>query len=190
MEKFSVCTTPPGCHNGCGIKVLVTDGRIKEIRGDPSNPFNAGSLCPRGVALPRTVYSSERVLHPLRKTAAGWKRISWAEALAEIEERFLSAGPGSSVFCKGTGRDIGSWLSRLAWGFGSPEYYALGPGSGSACLMPRMSISHAVLGGFPVADCSQYFEKRYDDPGWKLPGCILVWGSNPVDSNPDGFLGQ
>ncbi len=190
MEKCSVCTTPPGCHNGCGIRVSVTDGRITEIRGDPENPYNSGSLCPRGAALPGTVYSSDRVLHPLRKTSAGWKRISWTEALSEIGERFLSAGADSSIFCKGTGRDIGPWLSRLAWGFGSPEYYALGPGSGSACLMPRMSISHAVMGGFPVADCSQYFQKRYDDPRWKLPECILVWGSNPVDSNPDGFLGK
>lgn len=193
-ERYTVCTTPPGCHNGCGIKAVLEGGRVVEIRGDPDNPFNSGSLCPRGAALPETVYHPDRILHPLRKTRSGWKRTTWSDAYRTIEDRFLSAreksGADSVIFCKGTGRDIGPWLSRLAYGFGSPEYYALGPGSGSACLMPRMSISHALFGGFPVADCAQYFEKRYDDPRWKLPKAILIWGSNPVDSNPDGFLGQ
>lgn len=194
IERRTICSTPPGCHNGCGIIALLENGRVTEVRGDPSNPFNRGSLCPRGAALPATVYHSERVLHPLRKTSAGWTRIGWEDAMDLVEERFCSArdrhGPESVIFCKGTGRDIGPWLSRLAYGFGSPEYYAFGPGSGSACLMPRMSVTHAVFGGYPAADCSQYFARRYEDPRWRLPECILVWGSNPVDSNPDGFLGQ
>ena len=191
----TICTTPPGCHNGCGIFALVDEtGRVREIRGDPSNPFNSGSLCPRGVALPSTVYHAHRQLHPLVKTKSGWKKLSWEDALNRAGDAFLHArekhGASSVIFCKGTGRDIGPWLSRLAYGFGSSEYYALGPGSGSACLMPRMSITNALFGGFMVADCSQYFPGRYNDSRWKLPECILVWGSNPVDSNPDGFLGQ
>lgn len=194
MEKRTVCSTPPGCHNGCGLIATVENGRVTRIKGDPSNPFNGGSICPRGAALPETVYNRDRILHPMRKTSSGWKRASWESAMSEVVERFglarETAGPESVIFCKGTGRDIGPWLSRLAYGFGSPEYYALGPGSGSACLMPRMSITHALLGGFLTADCSQYSRLRYDDPTWRLPKCILIWGSNPVDSNPDGFLGQ
>ncbi len=195
MRKIrTICTTPPGCHNGCGIIALVDESRVVEIRGDPSNPFNSGTLCPRGAALPETVYHPDRQLHPLIKTRAGWRKASWEEALEMAGDAFLQArekhGPQSVIFCKGTGRDIGPWLSRLAYGFGSSEYYALGPGSGSACLMPRMSVTNAVFGGFMVADCSQYFPLRYNDPRWRLPECILVWGSNPVDSNPDGFLGQ
>lgn len=194
LEKRTICTTPPGCHNGCGIIALVRNGRVTEIRGDRANPFNRGALCPRGAALPRTVHHPDRVLHPLRKTRGGWKGISWEEALDTVAGRFLDArersGARSVIFCKGTGRDTGPWLSRLALGFGSPEYYALGPGSGSACLMPRMSVCHSLFGGWPVADCSQYFRDRYDDPRWVLPRCLLIWGSNPVDSNPDGFLGQ
>ena len=190
----TICTTPPGCHNGCGIIAQVNGGRVTEIRGDTSNPFNSGSLCPRGAALPATVYHPDRQLYPLIKNRAGWRKVSWEEAFNMAGDAFLEArekhGPSSVIFCKGTGRDIGPWLSRLAYGFGSSEYYALGPGSGSACLMPRMSITNAVFGGFMVADCSQYFPQRYNDPRWRLPECILIWGSNPVDSNPDGFLGQ
>lgn len=176
----------------------VSGGRLVEVRGDPDNPFNRGSLCPRGLAAPALVYSSKRILHPMvrtgRRGSGSWRRVSWPRALrrataglAEARDRY---GPESVVFCKGTGRDIGPWLSRLAWGFGSPNYFALGPGSGSACLMPRMTAATAMMGRHFVADCSQYHPLRYGDPRWRRPDCILVWGCNPVISNPDGFLGQ
>lgn len=152
-------------------------------------------MCPRGLAVIGTLYDPARVLHPMVRSKGGsWKRATWNEALQRAADSFLEAretcGPRSVLFLKGTGRDIGPWLSRLAGGFGSPEYYALGPGSGSACLMPRMSVCASLFGGFFTADCSQYFPDRYENSSWKLPECILVWGSNPVASNPDGFLGK
>ncbi len=100
------------------------------------------------------------------------------------------SGARSVIFCKGTGRDTGPWLSRLALGFGSPEYYALGPGSGSACLMPRMSVCHSLFGGWPVADCSQYFRDRYDDPRWVLPRCLLIWVPIRWTQTPTAFWGS
>ena len=33
--------------------------------------------------------------------------------------------------------------------------------------MPRMSVTNAVFGGLMVADCSQYFQLRYNDPRWR-----------------------
>ena len=194
-EVRSVCTTPPGCHCGCGVLLEVSRGRVTGVRGDPENPYNHGYMCPRGYAIADTLYSSQRVLHPMVRTrSGGWKRVSWSEALDRAADSFLTArdtfGPSSALFMKGTGRDVGPWLSALAHGFGSPEYYALGPGSGSACLMPRMSVCASLFGGFFTADCSQYFPDRHENPAWKLPKCILVWGSNPTASNPDGFLGK
>lgn len=194
-EVRTVCTTPPGCHCGCGVILSVSGGRITGVRGDPENPYNRGYICPRGLSVAGTMYSPHRILHPMARSKGGeWKHVSWDEALGRAARAFIAArektGPRSVLFIKGTGRDIGPWLSRLAFGFGSPEYYALRPGSGSACLMPRMSVCASLFGGWFTADCSQYFSDRYGNPAWRPPGCILVWGSNPVASNPDGFLGS
>lgn len=194
-EIRSICTTAPGCHCGCGVFLEVSGGKLTGVRGDPDNPYNRGYLCPRGYAVAGTVYSPRRVLHPMARSPGGsWHRVSWDEALDRAADSFISArerhGPSSVLFIKGTGRDVGPWLSSLASGFRSPEYYALGPGSGSACLMPRMSVCASLFRGFFTADCSQYFPDRYRNPAWRLPGCILVWGSNPLASNPDGFLGK
>lgn len=194
-EVRTVCTTPPGCHCGCGACLEVTRGRVTGVRGDPDNPYNRGYMCRRGLAVTGTLYDPNRVLHPMVRSRSGeWRRTTWDEALDRAAGSFLAArdrsGACSVLFMKGTGRDIGPWLSRLSFGFGSPEYYALGPGSGSACLMPRMSVCASLFGGWFTADCSQYFPDRYREPSWKLPRCILIWGSNPIVSNPDGFLGK
>ena len=41
-----------------------------------------------------------------------------------------------------------------------------------------------------MADCSQFLEKRYDDPQWVPPEVIITWGQNPTIGCPDGFFGH
>jgi anaerobic selenocysteine-containing dehydrogenase/ferredoxin len=53
-----------------------------------------------------------------------------------------------------------------------------------------MAATFSMTGEYFTADCSQYFPDRYAAKEWKVPACILVWGCNPVYSNPDGFLGS
>ncbi len=44
-ESLTVC---PYCSVGCGIIVSVRDGKVINTEGDPDNPINQGSLCPKG----------------------------------------------------------------------------------------------------------------------------------------------
>jgi len=179
--------------------LLYTDasGRLVRIEGDPANPFNRGSLCPRGLAGLQTIHHEDRLLHPLIRAGARgegrWRRASWDEALDLIADRLqairTSSGARSVAFCKGTARDISPYISRLAYSFGSPNYFALGPASGNACFMPRQSLLFATTGDFLVADLAQYHADGYDHPGWTPPETLVLWGCNPVHSNPDGFLG-
>jgi anaerobic selenocysteine-containing dehydrogenase len=49
----------------------------------------------------------------------------------------------------------------------------------------------ALIQGAPAqADCSQFLPLRLDDPEYVIPELIIIWGNNPVKSNPDGFLGH
>ncbi len=195
----SICWSAPGCHGGCGVLLYVDDeGRLVKVEGDPANPFNQGALCPRGLASADTIYHPDRLQHPLIRAGARgegrWRRASWDEALDRIAGEFLAIrreqGPESVLFLKGTARDISPYISRLAYSFGSPNFVACGPASGNACFMPRQSLLFATAGDFQVADCSQHHAARYDDPTWRRPETILLWGSNAVHSNPDGFLGS
>ena len=188
----------PGCHLGCGILMYTDDeGRLVKVEGDPENPFNQGRLCVRCLDLPEVVYSPDRILHPLKRAREDrgkdkWEPIGWDEALDEIAGKILAAkeefGPESVAFYSGTGRDIGQYITRLCWGFNSPNFVFLM--SGQSCYSPRVAGCFSTSGSFWVGDYSQQFPDRYDNPDWKRPDLIVIWGNNPIASNSDGLYGH
>ncbi len=80
-EVPSIC---PYCAVGCGQIVTASkEGKIVNIEGDPENPINRGTLCPKGAA------TYQLAVNPLRHTkvwyrapgAFGWdktKTLEWA----------------------------------------------------------------------------------------------------------------
>ena len=121
-----------------------------------------------------------------------WELIGWDEALDEIAGKILAAkeeyGPESVAFYSGTGRDIGQYITRLCWGFNSPNFVFLM--SGQSCYSPRVAGCFSTSGSFWVGDYSQQFPDRYANPEWKRPDLIVIWGNNPVVSNSDGLYGH
>jgi anaerobic selenocysteine-containing dehydrogenase len=121
-----------------------------------------------------------------------WQEISWDEAfdiieekMGEIREKF---GPESVIFSMGTGRDIGAWICMLAYAYGSPNVmFAL---SGIACYSPRIAAVETVQGDYCILDAAQWLPKRYDDPKYKIPDCIIIWGYNIPASCPDNVFGH
>ncbi len=190
--------TGPGCHNGCGV-LLYTDkeGKLVKVEGDPDNNYNQGRLCLRCLALKDVVNHPDRLKYPMKRAGKRgenkWERISWDEALDTIEERFnkikAEYGAEAVVFAQGTGRDIAPYLERLAFSFGSPNYVCMGL-TGNACYIPRISVQLITHGGATMPDYAQYLPDRYDDPRYKIPECVILWGVNPVVSNSDGNYGH
>ena len=143
------------------------------------------------------MYHPDRILYPLKRVGARgegkFERISWDEAYDICEERFNDIkekhGAESVIFVQGTGRDIGGPITFLTYSFGSPNWVQLGL-SGHSCYTPRLGAMKVTMGDFAVADCSQFLEKRYDDPRWEVPKVIIVWGQNPTNGCPDAFLGH
>jgi anaerobic selenocysteine-containing dehydrogenase len=194
----SIARTGPGCHEGCGVLLYVKAGKLVKVEGDPEFPHNQGRLCPRCLALPQVIYHPDRLRYPMKRAGkrgeGKWERITWEEAYKTICRRFddikRALGPESVIFCQGTGRDIGPYISRLAYSFGSPNKVTFGPLDGHACYAPKVTALAATTGAFEVADCAQFVSDRYENPRWKIPKCIILWGNNPLASNPDGFLGH
>lgn len=188
----------PGCHSGCGILCYVKDGKLTKVEGDPEHPYNQGHICPRCAALPDVVNSEERLLYPMKRDPSqrgncdAWERISWDEALDLVYDTMTELGEKYGkhtlqTFC-GTGRDILWQSQRLAYSMGTPHVESYS--SGLACWMPRLMSYNVSTGGYMMPDCSECHEDRYDNPDYKDPEVIVVWGNNCVASNSDGFFGQ
>ncbi len=186
----------PGCHGGCGVLAHVRDGKVIKIEGDPDHPWNQGRLCSRCLAMTQYLYHPDRITQPMKRVGKRgenkWQAISWDEAFALIEKEMKKIrkdfGPESMVFIQGTGRDIGGWISLLAYAYGSPNWvFGL---SGLACYSPRLMTMWLTYGDYSVADAAQWLPERYDSPKYKVPSCIMVWGQSLPASCPDGFFGH
>jgi anaerobic selenocysteine-containing dehydrogenase len=186
----------PGCHSQCGLLVYSQGNRVLKVEGDPETPYSEGRLCLRCLALPKVVHHPDRLTYPLKRVGergeGKWERISWEAAYTLIEEKTRQIktqfGPESIVVMMGTGRNVWYLGSRLGYtGFGTPNICMFF--SGLSCYAPRLRVMPITQGFFCVADAAQMFPDRFDNPAWKVPQCILIWGNNPVVSNPDSFMG-
>ena len=112
MKNVVHAACPHDCPDACGVLITVENGRATKIQGDPSHPITRGFLCAKVAKYLDRVYSTERMLYPMRrigakepasagKNSAGegtraipagptpaFKRITWDEALDEIAARF------------------------------------------------------------------------------------------------------
>jgi anaerobic selenocysteine-containing dehydrogenase len=142
------------------------------------------------------VYHPDRLTRPLKRVGergeGKWQEISWDEAYKLIEDKLgrirKDYGPESVLFSMGTGRDISPWLCMLAYAYGSPNVvFAL---SGNACYSPRIAAVETVLGDYCVPDAAQWLEKRFNDPKYRKPKCIVIWGYNIPNTCPDNIFGH
>lgn len=186
----------PGCHGGCGVLAYVKDGKLLKLEGDPEHPWNQGRLCARALAMKQYIEHPKRLRKPLiRKGKRGegkYEEVSWDFAYDFIEKNMKKIreefGPESFIFAMGTGRDIGPWICMLAYAYGSPNVmFAL---SGNACYSPRIAALDTYQGDYCVFDAGQWFEKRYDDPRFVLPECMIIWGYNIHSTCPDNLFGH
>lgn len=85
--------TCPYCSVSCGVLIYSLGDKSKNakaeifhIEGDPDNPVNRGTLCPKGAGLLDMVHSPNRLRYPEVREAGSseWKRLSWDEAFTRI----------------------------------------------------------------------------------------------------------
>ena len=196
IVRTTTWSAGPGCHGGCGVLAHMRDGKLEKIEGDREHPWNQGRLCARVLAMTQYVEHPDRLTKPLKRVGergeGKWREISWDEAFNLIEKKMKGIredfGPESMIFAMGTGRDISPWICMLAYAFGSPNVmFAL---SGNACYSPRIAAVDMIQGDYCVFDAGQWLPNRYDDPRFKAPECMIVWGYNIHATCPDNLFGH
>ena len=153
------------------------------------------------LAMPEVIYHKDRILHPMKRAFEDrgldkWEQITWDEAYdmieAKVREIWAEYGPQSIFTLTGTGRE--STLYAPVYGpavLNTPNGQSTCVLSGEACYSPRSTVVNYILGsGYPELDYAAFFPDRYDDPRYEVPKYILVWGKDPLHSNPDGLFGH
>ncbi|MFX1274461.1 MAG: molybdopterin-dependent oxidoreductase [Promethearchaeota archaeon] len=179
MENLKkIRTTCRGCHGGCGVIAYVKDGKVIKVEGDPESPISHGTMCSKGLAITQLAYHPERIIYPMKKNGGVWERCSWEDALDMITNKFNEVikdyGPESIIVGQGTGRDYESHFSRFGNLLGTPNILT----AGHMCYLSRIGASLTTCGRFPVCDYKNN------------PKCIIIWGCNPLWTNPDEYKGE
>ena len=165
------------CRSRCGCISVVQDGKLVAVEPNPEHPTGQ-ALCAKGRAVPEMVYSPDRLLYPIKRTAPkgaadpGWQRISWDEALdmtANALDRVRrEAGAHAVAFSVTTpsGTAMGDaipWVERLIRSFGSPNTVY-----GTEICNWHKDNATAFTFGAGVGS-----------PDYERAGCIIHWGHNP-----------
>ena len=110
-------STCPYCSVSCGMLIYKLGDTAKNVRehvihveGDPDNPVNRGTLCPKGAGVMDMINSPGRVIYPSVREAGSkeWKRISWDEALTRVA-RHMKADRDANFQAK---NDAGTTVNR------------------------------------------------------------------------------
>ena len=171
-------TTCYMCACRCGIKVWITDGKIRYIQGNPAHPVNQGVLCAKGAAGIMQHYSPARLRKPLLRVgergSGEFKEIEWDEAL-QLATDWLAPirarNPDELAFF--TGRDQSQALTGWwAQQFGTINYAA----HGGFCSVNMAAGGLYTLGG-------SFWE--FGEPDWQHTQYFMLWGvAEDHDSNP------
>lgn len=110
--------TCPYCSVACGVLIYSlgdksknAQSRIFHIEGDPDNPVNRGTLCPKGAGLLDMVQSPNRLKFPeVREPGSTeWKRISWDDAMARIAKHMKTDRDANLIEKNADGVTVNRW---------------------------------------------------------------------------------
>jgi formate dehydrogenase (coenzyme F420) alpha subunit len=161
------------CSYHCGIDLHMHNNKIEKITGTAANRFSEGSLCIKGFAAADLVYSPQRLLKPLKKTASGWQEIELEIALSEIAEKLSAVinqyGPQSASVWKGEAlgsEQLRDLAHRFAHALGTPNIFS----NDTICAVSKKTAIRSVLGAYPMPDIEN-------------AKSIFIWGANPLASH-------
>jgi formate dehydrogenase major subunit len=110
--------TCPYCSVSCGLLIYSLGDKSKNARaeivhieGDPDNPVNRGTLCPKGAGLLDMIHSASRLRHPEVREAGSseWKRITWDDAFTRIAKHLKADRDAHFIKTNADGATVNRW---------------------------------------------------------------------------------
>jgi len=181
----TVCPAHCGI-DACGILAHVKEGRVVKVEpGDFPDPRHR-RICLRGLSSLEITYHPDRLKYPMRRTGergeGKFERISWDEAFDTIVQKFKEiadkygwrsigwtlGGPGAGTTKFGAYLRLASLTQSTrvsAWGYGDSALPC-----GSRALFGAQFPYQFLMGKFLTGKIE--------------PEMVIVWGSNPAESQP------
>jgi anaerobic selenocysteine-containing dehydrogenase len=147
------------CEPACGLVARVAGEELLALRPDRDHPITQGFACNKGIAGVDVHRDPDRLDHPLRRTAAGFERASWDDAIGDVAARLAAIverdGP-----------------EAVAWYVGNPAAFNTLAGPSVGAFFAQIGARRAFSSG--TQDCAN-----------KFAGSEAVFGSSTIHPIPD-----
>ena len=178
MGPEFVKTVCPYCGSGCGLILMVRDGKVVGTYPDRFHPVSRGALCIKGWTAKEFIHHPDRLTAPLLKSGGRFKEISWDEAIGHMNERFdrtiaqygaQAVGGLCSARCTNEENYLFQKLIRLGFGSNNVDHCA------RLCHGPTVAAMGRALGSGAMTNSIADFDGTE---------CILAIGSNAAETFP------
>lgn len=171
------------CGYLCAFEAHVKDGKVIKLEPDATRyPYDTSvsARCVRWGLNIEKLYDKSRINYPLRRVgkrgSGKFERVSWDEALTDISNKLSKLikeyGGHTIASCIGGPHAVYWPLHRLMSYVQSPNNMGIGP----ICWNPRIWMDTMTYGWSIECDLR---------PG--LTGCLILWGTNPAESDNSLF---
>jgi formate dehydrogenase major subunit len=171
-------TTCPYCGTGCEMNVGVREDRIVQIKPALEAPVSRGHLCVKGRYAFDFVHAKDRITEPMIRDKAGWRSVSWEEAIAFTASglnRILDNHGPDSIGVLGSARAtneenyLAQKFARVVIGTNNVDCCA------RVCHAPTAAAMKLMLGTGAATNSFDDIERART---------ILVCGSNTTENHP------
>ena len=174
MNLEYVPTICPYCSCGCGIYLVVKDGRIIGQEPWKEHPINEGTNCPKGKNAYEYIYSEDRLKRPLVRKNGVLEETSWEEALDLVSSKLKEATPENFGFiasCRNSNEDayVMQKFTRVVMGTNNVEY------CGRLCHSPAAAALIPAMGSGAM---------QTSQPEIELADCFFLAGVNMQETFP------
>lgn len=158
----------------CSMIAHRVNGRVIKFEGNPVNPRNLGTLCPKGQGQIQAIYDPNRVKTPLKRTNAKgapgeWKAVTWEEAMTEVSttvKEVLDRDPSLVLWQKGRSKSKELYDEAFVEALGCSKL-----GHGAYCSDAGYRAMEYTVG-----------LKGVLNPDLEHAQLVLAWGWNAVEA--------
>ena len=176
-------TCPRDCYDSCGMSVILENGRIRQITGDPDHQVARGKLCGKCALAYNGVWLDERarLTRPMKrigpKGAGQFTPVSWDEATSAISAR-LRPMVETDQTDKIIHTHYTGTCSVIAGNFPTRFFKRLGATEVDPDTVCNKAGHEALK--YVIGTSFMGFDPRTAQDA----ACILMWGANPSASAP------
>ena len=172
MTLNFVHTICPYCGTGCGIDLVVKDGKIAGVEPVKFHPVNEGKLCIKGRYCFEFVHTEDRLKKPLIKKNGEFHETSWNTVLSVIAKRIKEyrdeIGFLASAKCTNEENYVFQKFARVS-GTNNVDHCA------RLCHAPTVVGLGEAFGSGAMTNSIEDLEES---------NCILIIGSNTFEQHP------